>query len=88
MSDETITTTRSADGSVEHTTVRGGSSGGWVIGLIAIVLLGFAVYYFAIASNSSSRKDNAVAAAAQDVGDAAKNVGNAAQDAASNLKKQ
>jgi len=87
MADEHITTTRSADGSVEHTTVSGGGSGGWLIGLIAVVLLGFAVYYFAVQSNSSARKDNAISAAAQDVGKAAKDVGNAAQDAASNVKK-
>ena len=89
MSDEHITTSTSPDGSVSHTTVSGGGSSGagWLFGLIAVVLIGFAVYYFAMQSNSSSRKDNAVAAAAQDVGNAAKDVGNAAQDAASNLKK-
>lgn len=88
MSDEHITITTSPDGSVSHTTVSGGgSSGGWVIGLIAVVLLGFGIYYFAMQSNSTSRKDNAVAAAAQNIGDAAKDVGNAAQDAASSVKK-
>jgi hypothetical protein len=90
MSDEHITTTTSPDGSVSHTTVSGGSSSGgagWLFGLIAVVLIGFAVYYFAIQSNSSTRKDNAITAAAQDVGKAAKDVGNAAQDAASSAKK-
>ena len=91
MSDEHITTTTSPDGRVSHTTVSGGSSGssgaGWLFGLIAVVLIGFGIYYFAMQSNSTSRKDNAVAAAAQDIGNAAKDVGNAAQDAASNVKK-
>ena len=91
MSDEHITTTTSPDGSVSHTTISGSSSGsggaGWLFGLIAVVLIGFAVYYFAMQSNSSANKDNAVAAAAQDIGNAAKDVGNAAQDAASNVKK-
>lgn len=90
MSDEHITTTTSPDGSVSHTTVSGGSSSsgaGWLFGLIAVVLLGFGIYYFAMQSNSSANKDNAVAAAAQDIGNAAKDVGNAAQDAASEVKK-
>ncbi len=90
MSDEHITTTTSPDGSVQHTTVSGGSSSGgagWLLGLIAVVLIGFGIYYFAMQSNSSARKDSAIAGAAQDVGSAAKDVGNAAQDAASNLKK-
>ena len=88
MSDEHITTTTSPDGNVSHTTVSGGSSGaGWLFGLIAVVLIGFGVYYFAMQSNSSANKDNAIAGAAQDIGNAAKDVGNAAQDAASNVKK-
>ena len=74
MSDEHITTTTSPDGSVSHTTVSGGgSSSGWIMGLIAVILLGFGIYYFAMQSNSSANKDNAIAGAAQ--------------DAASNLKK-
>ncbi len=90
MSDEHITTTTSPDGNTSHTTVSGGSGSsgaGWLFGLIAVVLIGFGIYYFTMQSNSTSRKDNAVAAAAQDFGNAAKDVGNAAQDAASNVKK-
>ena len=88
MADEHITTTTSPDGNTSHTTVSSGSSGaGWLFGLIAVVLIGFAVYYFAMQSNSSANKDNAIAGAAQDIGNAAKDVGNAAQDAASNVKK-
>jgi uncharacterized protein HemX len=88
MSEEHITTTTSPDGNTSHTTVSSGSSGaGWLFGLIAIVLLGFGIYYFALQSNTSSKKDNAIAAAAADVGNAAKDVGNAAQDAASSVKK-
>lgn len=90
MSEEHITTTTSPDGNTSHTTVSGSGSGGgagWLFGLIAVVLLGFGVYYFAMQSDSSSKKDNAITAAAQDVGNAAQDVGNAAQDAASNAKK-
>lgn len=89
MADEHITTTTSPDGNTSHTTVSSGGSGaGWLFGLIAIVLLGFGIYYFAMQSNSTAKKDNAVAAAAADIGNAAQDVGNAAQDAADNVKKQ
>ena len=88
MTDEHITTTTSPDGQTSHTTVSSGSSdGGWLFGLIAVVLLGFGIYYFAMQSNSSANKDNAVAAAAADIGNAAQDVGKAAQDAASSIKK-
>ena len=88
MADEHITTTTSPDGNTSHTTVSSGSSGGsWLFGLIAVVLLGIGVYYFAMRTNTTSAKDNAITAAAKDVGDAAKDVGNAAQDAANNAKK-
>ena len=91
MADEQITTTTSPDGNTSHTTVStsdGGGGAGWLFGLIAVVLLGFGIYYFAMQSDSSAKKDNAITAAAQDVGNAAKDVGNAAQDAASSVKKQ
>lgn len=90
MADEQITTTTSPDGNTSHTTVStsGGGGSGWLFGLIAVVLLGFGIYYFAMQSDSSAKKDNAITAAAQDVGNAAKDVGNAAQEAASSVKKQ
>ena len=90
MADEQITTTTSPDGNTSHTTVStsDGGGAGWLFGLIAVVLLGFGIYYFAMQSDSSAKKDNAITAAAQDVGNAAKDVGNAAQEAASSVKKQ
>ena len=89
MADEHITTTTSPDGNTSHTNVSSGGGGaGWLFGLIAVVLLGFGIYFFAMQSDSSSKKDNAITAAAQDVGSAAQDVGNAAQDAANNVKKQ
>ena len=89
MADEQITTTTSPDGNTSHTTVStsGGGGSGWLFGLIAVVLLGFGIYYFAMQSESSAKKDNAITAAAQDVGNAAQDVGNAAQEAASSVKK-
>ena len=48
MSEEHITTTTSPDGNTSHTTVSSSGGGaGWLFGLIAVALLGFAVYYFA-----------------------------------------
>ena len=90
MADEQITTTTSPDGNTSHTTVStsGGGGSGWLFGLIAVVLLGFGIYYFAMQSESSAKKDNAITAAAQDVGNAAQEVGSAAQEAASSVKKQ
>lgn len=60
---------------------RGGGSG-WIIALVLIVALIVGVVFFSRMSTSESVKDNAVANAAQDVGQAAQNVGNAAKDAA------
>ena len=89
MADEQITTTTSPDGNTSHTTVStSGGGSGWLFGLIAIVLLGFGVYYFAMQSESSAKKDNAITAAAQDVSTAAQEVGSAAQEAASSVKQQ
>ncbi|PLK26241.1 hypothetical protein [Novosphingobium sp. TH158] len=86
MDDERITSV-SDDGST-HTTVTRSSGGGWMIGLIAILLLGVAIYFFAIQSDSTADRNRAVSEAAKDVGDAARNVGDAAKDAADELKKQ
>ncbi|MEO0033237.1 MAG: hypothetical protein RIS94_2995 [Pseudomonadota bacterium] len=70
-----------------HTTVytdapRSGGGAGWVVAVILVIAVLAGIYLFSNMSNSSARKDNAVAAAANDVGKAATKVGNAAQDAA------
>ena len=93
MAEEHITTTTSPDGNTSHTTVvsdspRDNGGSGWIIGLIAVILLGLGVFYFTGMANSEAAKDNAIAGAARDVGAAAENVGAAAQDAANELKKQ
>jgi uncharacterized protein HemX len=90
MADEHITTHTAPDGSSHSTVVdRGGGSGsgGWIIGLLALVLVAVGVYFFSGMSTSEANKDNAVAEAARDVGNAAQNVGNAAEDAASSVSK-
>jgi Flp pilus assembly protein TadG len=89
MADERITTV--SDGTTVHTTVTDAprtGGGGWLLGLIAVLLLGALVYFFAVQSGSVTNKNNAVAGAAKDVGDAARDVGNAARDAADDLKKR
>ena len=56
--------------------------------LIAIVLLIAVIgglYLFSQNSSSENAKDNAVAGAAQDVGNAATKIGNAAENAADNV---
>ncbi|MBW8752898.1 MAG: hypothetical protein JF595_01910 [Sphingomonadales bacterium] len=69
---------------VETPSRSSGSGSGWVIALVLIVALIVGVVFFTQMSKTQSAKDNAVANAAQDVGQAAQNVGNAAQDAAKN----
>ncbi|MFM9937503.1 MAG: hypothetical protein ACKVOL_15055 [Novosphingobium sp.] len=60
------------------------SSGGagWMIAVVLIVALVGAILLFVNMSNGSTRKDNAIAAAANDVGKAATKAGDAAQTAA------
>lgn len=95
MSEERITTTETPSGETHttHTTViddggaRGGGSG-WLIGLVLLIAVIGGIWYFSQVSGSQTAKDNAIAGAAQDVGNAAQQVGNAAQDAADSLKKK
>lgn len=70
-----------------HTTVisdtpRSGGGATWLILLLLVVVAAVAVFYLSGMSGAEVAKDNAVADAAQDVGDAAGQVGEAAQDAA------
>jgi flagellar biosynthesis/type III secretory pathway M-ring protein FliF/YscJ len=59
-----------------------GGGAGWMIAMILLVALVLGILLFANMSNSSARKDNAIAAAAGDVGKAATKAGDAAQNAA------
>ncbi len=63
------------------------SGGSWVIAIVLIVALIIGVVFFMNRADSSNAKDNAIAAAAQDVGDAAQDVGDAAQKAANDATK-
>lgn len=87
MTEERITETETPAGNVHttHTVVtddgarKGGS--GWLIALALILVAIVGFYLFSQQSGSEIAKDNAVAEAAADVGDAAQNVGEAAKDA-------
>ena len=89
MVDERITEVETPSGNTHttHTVVtdgepaRGGGSG-WLIGLVLLIAVIAAIWFFSGMSNSEAAKDNAVANAATEVGDAAQQVGDAAQDAA------
>mgnify|MGYP001157458678 CR=1 FL=1 len=70
---------------IVETPSRSGGSG-WVIAFVLIVALIVGVVFFTQVSSTQTAKDNAIANAAQDVGQAAQNVGNAAQEAARNTK--
>ncbi|MFC0205498.1 hypothetical protein [Novosphingobium soli] len=89
MVDETVTTQRPADPATTHTTVihenrSSGSGMGIIMALILLVVVIGGIYLFS--QNSEVAKDNAVAEAASDVGNAATKVGDAAQDAVSTEK--
>jgi flagellar basal body-associated protein FliL len=66
---------------IVETPSRSGGSG-WVIALVLIVALIVGVVFFTQMAGSERAKDNAITNAAQDVGQAARSVGAAAQDAA------
>lgn len=90
MVEERITEveTPSGDTHTTHTVVTDGEprsgGAGWLIALLLIVALVAGFLIFSNMSGSEVAKDNAIAGAAQDVGEAAQNVGDAAQDAVNN----
>ena len=92
MSEERITRTETPDGNThtETTIVRdrepaGGGSKAWVfLAILAIVaIVGFLV--ISQVSDAEIARDNAIAGAANDVGDAAQKAGDAAEDVARDL---
>ena len=93
MTEERITERVDATGNLERTVERGspttvverrsGMGALWIVLLLALLVGG----YFLLNANSETRKDDAVAAAAKDVGDGAKKVGDAAEKAADDLTK-
>ena len=92
MSEERITRTETADGNThtQTTIVRdrepsGGGSRSWVfLAILALVaIVGFVV--FTQVSDAEIARDNAIAGAANDVGEAAQKAGDAAEDVARDL---
>ena len=73
------------DTGATHTTIiddgRSGGGSGWLIALILLVAVIGGFYLWSRYGDSDVAKNNAIAGAAQDVGDAAQQVGNAAEDA-------
>lgn len=88
MAEETITTHDPVDTApTTHTTIirEAGSSGsgmGIILAVILLVAVIGGIYLFSQKSASENARDNAIAGAANDVGNAASKIGDAAQDAA------
>ncbi|MGH6785846.1 MAG: hypothetical protein ACREBO_03365 [Novosphingobium sp.] len=74
-----------------HTTIiddgRSGGGSGWLIALVLLVAVIGGFFLWSRYGDNEAAKNNAIAGAAQDVGDAAQQVGDAAQDAANSVKK-
>ena len=91
MTEERIIHTQAPDGAEHtHTTIvteapRSGGAGKWIVVILLVVLAVIGLFAFMQTSDAEVAKDNAVADAATDVGEAASAVGNAAQDAADSL---
>lgn len=88
MTEERITETETPSGNVHttHTVVTDGDGrrsggSGWLIALVLIVIAIVGFYLFSQQSKSEVTRDNAVAEAAGQVGDAAQDVGKAAKEA-------
>ena len=88
MTEERITETETPSGNVHttHTVIhddapRSSGGSGWIIALVLIVIALVGFYLFSQQNDSEVARDNAVAKAADQVGDAAQNVGEAAKDA-------
>ena len=91
MTEERITEIRDPDTGNTHTThtvisdgdrARGSGGAGWLIAIVLIVALVAGFFLFSNMSGSEAAKDNAIAEAASNVGDAAQQAGNAVEDAA------
>ena len=88
MTEERITETRTPSGDTHttHTIVNDGEprrsgGSGWVIALIVLAVAIAAIFIFSQMSGAEVAKDNAVAGAADEVGEAAGQVESAAQNA-------
>lgn len=91
MTEESITEVETPSGNVHTTRTviesdRGSGGGsGWLIAIVLILAVLVGGYFLMQGSKASTHKDNAIAGAANDVGDAAQKVGNAAENAVKKL---
>ena len=91
MVEERITEVETPAGHTHtHTTVvsdgeRSGGGATWLIVLLLVIVAAVAIWFFSGMSNSEVAKDNAVAEAAGDVGDAAQQAGQAVEEAADSV---
>lgn len=91
MSEERITTYETP--AAERTTIihdapaRGSGGAVWIFGIVLLIAVLAVVYFMSTRADSDAVRDNAIAGAAEDVGEAAQKVGNAAENAADNLAK-
>ena len=87
MVEERVTEVETPSGNTHtHTTVvsdgeRSGGGATWLIVLLLIIVAAVAIYFFSGMSGSEVAKDDAIANAAGEVGEAADQVGDAVQDA-------
>lgn len=90
MADETVTTNSTHDRApASHTTVvhenrSSGSGAGILIAIILLIAVIAGIYLFSQSSSTEAAKDNAITNAANSVGTAAEQVGDAAQGAVGN----
>ena len=89
MVEERITTVEGQPGTTTHTTVihdaepvRRGSGATMLLAIVLIIAVIAGICIFSQSTASESAKDNAIAGAAQSVGNAAEQVGAAAESAA------
>jgi uncharacterized membrane protein len=96
MSDERVTTYETPAGErpvTERTTIihdgpsRGSGGAVWIFGIVLLIAVLAVVYFMSTNSGSEVVRDNAIAGAAEQVGDAAQQVVNAAENAADNMTK-
>ena len=84
MTEERITTEGETT-PTNHTTIiherRSSGGTGMIMAVVLIIAVIGGIYLFSQSNQSEAAKDNAIAGAASDIGDAANKVGNAAEDA-------
>lgn len=85
MAEERITTYETPSGSnttvIHEGPVRSNIGAGWLFGIVLLIAVLAVVYLMAIRNDTQSASDNAITAAATEVGAAARKVGSAAEEA-------